>query len=327
MRARLRTIESACRLIEAFASVPAIGVDAVYRRLLMMEPVCHTRLLGVCRAPANSWDVDAARFGPTAKGFRDALGLRPVDAEALLILAAGSKYGPNQRLPDGELRAALELFGSMATLAEYDAEEVRKMAESIPHLPQPVPLPPGLPTVPRVVSPLSQSELDAFRTPKALPAARPYSTVGALVGNIGSNFHLSNAVTFAIVERVAGLDKCDVHQRLTVDEYAAFCDFVAKIPVAPPGGTARVETAPVQPVAPPGDALRQASITVLPRLPYATGSATVRNLCAAYGITQANIFSVILRVTGRSGSDLSDVLTEAEYEQFCDYASGRKSAG
>jgi hypothetical protein len=327
MRARLRTIESACRLIEAFASVPAIGVEAVYRRLLMMEQVCHARLLGVCRAPAQSWDVDASRFGPTAKGLQDGLGLRPVDAEALLILAAGSKYGPNQRLPDAVLRAALELFGSMVTLVEYDANEVRKMAESIPHLPQPAPSPPGLPPVPRLIRPLSQSELDAYRSPKALPAARPYSLTGALVGNIGSNFHLSNAVTFAIVERVAGPERCDSHQRLTLDEYAAFCEFVAKIPVAPPSAPAQVQTASVPPVLPPPKLLNAEPERSLRRPPYATGAATVRNLSAHYGISQANIFTVILRVTGRPLSELSDVLTEAEYEQFCDYASGRKSAG
>jgi hypothetical protein len=327
MRARMRTIESACRLIEAFASVPPIGIDAVYRRLLMMEPVCHARLLGVCRASANSWDVDATRFGPTAKGVQDAVGLRPVDAEALLILAAGSKHGPNQRLPDAELRAALELFGSMATLSDYDAAQVRQMIESIASMQPAKPPQPGLPSVPHDMRSASQSEFDSYRPSKARPPARAYTPIGAIVGNLGSNFHLPLPITLAIVERVAGQEKCDVHQRLTVDEYAAFCEFVARIPVAPPSAPAKVQTAPNQPVATPATELVQASITVLPRLPYATGSATVRSLCAAYGITQANIFSVILRVTGRSLSELSAILTEAEYEKFCDYASGSKSGG
>ena len=234
IKARLRTVESAHRLLEAFHRVPPFGIQQAQRRLLMMGPAEHARLLRLCRTPADNWTLHIGKFGLTGGMISEALGLPRETVADLLEFTTGYAFGSKQRLSTPDARATLDVFGAIATLSPQARQRLHEMRRMLDEPAFAVETFSGTPmATQKSMTPATDEELDAYRLAKPLTALRPHSAASASINSMCAHFGMKRPMLLAIICRVTGLLVQDETFQLSAIHYAEVCDFVGKLPTTP----------------------------------------------------------------------------------------------
>jgi hypothetical protein len=233
-KARLRNVESAHRLIEAFHRVPEFGLNESVRRLLTIHESEHEHLLQVCRTPVDSWTLQVSKFGPTKKHVRRALGLSKASVAVLLKFATGRTFKSTRPITPPDMRETLDLLAAIANPSPSARRSLLEMRDLTDAPAFSVETSSRILTLSqRFVTPVTGNLLDNYRMAKPVHEFQPFSAESSNLYRMCMEFSMKRRILFAIIRRVTGTEVTNMSLQLNEDQYAAVCAYIAKIPIKP----------------------------------------------------------------------------------------------